>query len=466
MPKPVAQQVRVRDTRTPQPTEPLGGTPGPVVTTNGVLDGECLSALSDGLRYVAKDHEDMPHVVRFSGGRSSGMLLFALLENGILQAERGDVVVFNNTSAEHPETYRFAGKCKRIVEEEHGIPFFWVEFQTYEDARHGEWTRLPTYRLVTSEPRSDDRPDGHSWRGEAFEEMLSWAGYVPNQFSRTCTRSLKLEVTRQFLRDWLACKEGVPRQGHHGAGSRMDDDTIIWRHNRNGGGVPSEILLKKKEYVRGRPVFRPAQRFGDFSAAFRAFDNPTLAGKRHGDTVQLGEDDAQYVSFIGLRHDERHRVDRVRKRNRGAEEENGHDGEHVYMPLDEHKVTRETVDGFWRSKGWGLDLPFDANLSNCVYCFLKGVGNLQGVRAHMAAAETDEALRGTPSDIGWWHRVEELYGRDLVAEKRNPEESLMCKTIGFFGMSGLSYERLASRDPGEGPPPELADAPMPCDCTD
>ena len=53
-------------------------------------------------RYRAKKHSSLPHVVKFSGGRSSGMLLFALLENGLLDASRGDVIVFNNTSAEHP----------------------------------------------------------------------------------------------------------------------------------------------------------------------------------------------------------------------------------------------------------------------------------------------------------------------------------------------------------------------------
>ena len=59
-------------------------------------------------RYRGRHHGKLPHVVKFSGGRSSGMLLFTLLENGLLRQERGDVVVFNNTSSEHPETYRFA----------------------------------------------------------------------------------------------------------------------------------------------------------------------------------------------------------------------------------------------------------------------------------------------------------------------------------------------------------------------
>ena len=55
--------------------------------------------------YRNPGHRALPHVVKFSGGRSSAMLLFCLLENRVLDAARGDVIVFNNTSAEHPDTY-------------------------------------------------------------------------------------------------------------------------------------------------------------------------------------------------------------------------------------------------------------------------------------------------------------------------------------------------------------------------
>ena len=196
-------------------------------------------------RYRAKHHADLPHIVKFSGGRSSGMLLFTLLKNGFLQQSRGDVVVFNNTSCEHPETYNFVAECKRRVESV-GVPFFYVEFQTYEDARQGEWIRLPTYRLVNERPFSEENPDGFHWRGEVFEEMLSNKAYLPNQFSRVCTKSLKLEVTRQFLKDWFASKTSIPRQGHGLTESQIDTDLLYERHLRNGGGVPKEVLLKKR----------------------------------------------------------------------------------------------------------------------------------------------------------------------------------------------------------------------------
>ncbi len=213
-----------------------------------------------GFRYRAKRHAMLPHVVKFSGGRSSGMLLFTLLESGLLDAARGDVIAFNNTSAEHPATYNFVRHCMEAARA-YGIPFFQIEFQTYEDARKGEWTRLATYRLVNEHPKSDDNPDGFHWRGEVYEELLSWAGYVPNQFERICTQHLKLDTTRKFLQDWFSARPSITRQGHYGDSSRIDPGVAFRRHKRNRGGVPEPIFLRKRSFAWNRPHFRPEQRF-------------------------------------------------------------------------------------------------------------------------------------------------------------------------------------------------------------
>ena len=125
------------------------------------------------------------------------MLLFVLLDNDLLDRDRGDVIVFNNTSAEHPATYRFVRDCM-VAARPYGIPFYQIEFQTYEDARRGEWTRLPTYRLVNAMPKSDANPDGFHWHGEVFEELISWTGYVPNQFNRICTRPPQARCHTRF----------------------------------------------------------------------------------------------------------------------------------------------------------------------------------------------------------------------------------------------------------------------------
>ena len=67
---------------------------------------------------------DKPHIIKFSGGRSSGMMLMELLKNNKLNPERGDVIIFNNTSAEHSATYDFTRSMKKLAEEKYNIPFF------------------------------------------------------------------------------------------------------------------------------------------------------------------------------------------------------------------------------------------------------------------------------------------------------------------------------------------------------
>ncbi len=416
--------------------------------------------------YEVAGHEEFPHVIKFSGGRSSGMLLFLLLENNLLDPKRGDVIIFNDTSAEHPETYKFTAKCKRIAEEKYGIPFFWIQFQTYEDVRGGKWTRFPTYRLVKPIPWSKEDTDGYYWKGEAFEELLSWSGYVPNQFQRTCTQNLKLEVTRFFLRDWFACKERINRLGHYSDKSRMDDDTVYEHHRKHGGQVPRDILLEKKSYVRSRPVFRPEQTFSDFSCAAQSINNPHLENKQYGGNAYFGNEGIEYVTFIGLRYDEMRRVIKVQNRNSGSPKANGYDGEHVYMPLAKLGVIREDVDDFWANQNWGLDIPI--GLSNCVYCFMKGASTLRRIHNYMEINSKKSSKDNSPCSINWWKRMEHRYGRDLKAEKRLIHKKERADSvIGFFGIdSGFSYSVLEKTGRGEIDISKFTETVLPCDCTD
>lgn len=419
-------------------------------------------------RYRAKQHRELPHVVKFSGGRSSGMLLFLLLQNRILDPDRGDVIVFNNTACEHPGTYRFACDCME-ASSRYGVPFFWVEFQTYEDSREGEWTRIPSYRLVNERPFCEDNPNGFHWRGEVFEELLSWSGYVPNQFSRICTKNMKLEATRMFLRDWLASKSSIPRLGHFGRESRIDLNALYRRHRRRNGTVPKEIFRRKRAYVMSRPHSRPEQQYSDFSSAWRSFENPSLKRKVFGDRASFGKGGAEYIAFVGLRGDEQLRVQRVAARNAGPGAA-GYEGEHVYMPLADIRVTRNDVNSFWDQQLWDLALPNQGSLSNCVYCFLKGAKNLRAVRDIMekekyAQVDGFGSLRDTPSDIAWWIRMEQTYARDLIEEQRTITGTPKSTVIGFFGTkTDFSFEVLA--DAGESDMASYSSAILPCDCTE
>ena len=422
------------------------------------------------LHYHGKNHSRLPHIVKFSGGRSSGMLLFTLLKNNILKAERGDVIVFNNTSAEHPDTYDFIKKCKRTVEEEFGIPFFWIEFQTYEDARKGEWRRIPTYRLVNPKPFSLNNPDGYHWKGEVFEELLSLKGYVPNQFSRICTVNMKLAVTRLFLTDWLAAKESNSRLGHYGNHSRIDFKQMYERHLKDGGEVPRKIYEDKKAYLLTRPLIRPSQNFKDFSMAKQTINNPLLEGKVFGGKAWLGSDGIEYMAFVGLRGDERIRVARMQMRNSSDNGSSDYGGEHVYAPLADMAITKQDVVNFWKKQPWDLAFTPNSELSNCVFCFLKGKKKLAHIYKQMEDLKSNSVTKwkraiDTPADINWWIRLEKKYGRDLQAEKRK-RRNKDVNFLGFFGYpGGLSYEIIATNKENETDGTD-SQSYLPCDCTD
>ena len=199
-------------------------------------------------RYRAKRHRELPHVVKFSGGRSSGMLLFAMLENGFLRQERGDVVVFNNTSCEHPETYRFVAECKKRVEAA-GVPFFFVEFQTYEDARQGEWRRLPSYRLVNELPFSEDNPGGFRWRGEVFEGD-AFAQGVPAKPIQPCLHAISQIGNNPAVPSRLVRKQEehpIPRAWSRriaGGRRRITQAPRLQRRRRSQRSPPSQEGLR------------------------------------------------------------------------------------------------------------------------------------------------------------------------------------------------------------------------------
>ena len=449
--------------------------------------------------YACQEHRALPHIVKFSGGRSSGMLLFTLLEKNMLQAERGDVVVFNNTSAEHPATYDFVRECKSVCEQKHGVPFLWTEFQTYETAKDGIYNRLPAYRLVNENPFSRDNPDGYHCRGEVFEELISWAGYLPNQFSgRICTSWMKLFVSKEFLRDWFAVKEGIERLGHYGEESRIDTDDIYDSHVRNGGKTPKEIFLTKKNFLFSRPLCRHARKFADFSSAadWRKIRNAELDGKSMGGRVKLsGDFGVDYCSFVGFRADEPGRLAKMRARL-GEQETKSDDadsdsylaapeGEHVYAPLMQFGKSKEDVISFWKNYDWNLQLPSDANLSNCVYCFLKGDNALWQLASRQDSVNRKlpagaRAQKGAPSDIQWWVDLEKKYARDLRAEGRKINEKVAATheqpIIGFFGLDNRrSYRQILefsqkyknSKQRGKRRKMYLSEFQnLPCDCTD
>ena len=416
--------------------------------------------------YRCKSHSLLPHVVKFSGGRSSGAMLFKLLESGALSASRGDVVVFNNTSAEHPATYDFVRRCKNECESKHGIPFFLVEYCTYEDTPYGKYIRLPTFRLANADPHSKDNPEGYRWRGEVFEELLSWNGGVPSIFQRTCTMALKMQTTRSFLADWFLNTPQTMRRGHFMGKICVDENEYYERHVKNGGQVPREVFIKKKRFLLSRKHFREGQRWEDFSKSYKQYSNEHVSAKVFGDTVFFGADAVQYVGVVGLRADEERRVTKTLTRAQSTGADNHYIGENVYAPLFTNGCTELDVIQFWNGRPGKLELDATLPLSNCTFCFLKGMENLRLVERHFKDMN-DPKLRGTPCDLEWWSDIESRYAKDYEDEGKTTRKVVPDNVIGFFGArGGYLFKYLSSAKKDEEFDDDYPEGFIPCDCTD
>jgi len=96
-----------------------------------------------------------------------------------------------------------------------------------------------------------------------------------------------------------------------------------------------------------------------------------------------------WTNIVGLRHDEKHRVDKSRAPNKERWT--------TALPLDDAKVTSRMVRAFWAAQDFDLQLlPFEGN---CDACFLK------------ARPKLWEIERTVPGTLQWWSDIENSIGK-------------------------------------------------------
>jgi 3'-phosphoadenosine 5'-phosphosulfate sulfotransferase (PAPS reductase)/FAD synthetase len=118
-----------------------------------------------------------PTCISFSGGRTSGYMLWRVLQaNGGLPEEAK--VCFANTGKEDEATLQFVHDCG----ERWGVPIAWLEYQQDE----------PRYRVVNFQSASRD--------GEPFEAIIKKRNFLPNPVARFCTVELKIQPELKFLK--------------------------------------------------------------------------------------------------------------------------------------------------------------------------------------------------------------------------------------------------------------------------
>lgn len=136
---------------------------------------------------------EAPSVISFSGGRTSGYMLYHVLEAYGGSLPDGVKVVFCNTGKERPETLDFVERCSL----EWGVPIVWLEY------RHPKYSQLPvefgddgpTFAVVNY--ATADR------EGRPLEAAITArrgdSGYLPNPMVRYCTIECKIKTTIRYL---------------------------------------------------------------------------------------------------------------------------------------------------------------------------------------------------------------------------------------------------------------------------
>jgi 3'-phosphoadenosine 5'-phosphosulfate sulfotransferase (PAPS reductase)/FAD synthetase len=142
---------------------------------------------------------DLPAVVSFSGGRTSGFML-----RQILDAHGGQPddlkICFQNTGLEHPATLEFVREVSRRWD----IPITWLEYCLDGEGKH-------SFRVVDYESASRE--------GEPFTALIEKKRYLPNPVARICTVNLKMQTLDRFLKGLPAFAGGYT----NAVGLRFDE---------------------------------------------------------------------------------------------------------------------------------------------------------------------------------------------------------------------------------------------------
>ncbi len=122
--------------------------------------------------------------IAFSGGRTSGFMLWNILQAHGGSLPDGVVATFQNTGLEHEKTLEFV----RDIETNWGVPITWLEAPTeYEPDQKSP----RTFRVVDF--------CSASRKGEPFEALIKARKNLPTVIGRWCTSELKIRTLRRYL---------------------------------------------------------------------------------------------------------------------------------------------------------------------------------------------------------------------------------------------------------------------------
>lgn len=131
-----------------------------------------------------------PACISFSGGRTSGYMLWRILQAHGGKLPEDVVVCFANTGKEMLETLDFVQACS----ERWAVPITWLEYRPKVDGKK-------QYAVVDYATASRD--------GEPYEALIRDRNYLPSVVARFCTVELKIRPMHKHLRalgfeEWIS----------------------------------------------------------------------------------------------------------------------------------------------------------------------------------------------------------------------------------------------------------------------
>lgn len=134
-------------------------------------------------------------IITFSGGRTSGYLLYHILKAHDGKLPKDCYVLFDNTGKEMPETLDFVQRCAT----EWNVKIHWLEFE-----RNGE---IASYKEVDYKTAGrNGEPferviDFYTHRRKQNPEIMGNPALLPNPLARYCTRWMKENCNHLFMKN-------------------------------------------------------------------------------------------------------------------------------------------------------------------------------------------------------------------------------------------------------------------------
>ena len=185
--------------------------------------------------------------ISFSGGRTSGYMLYKIIEanNGL---PSNAVVSFQNTGREMPETRTSCNKFQSV-----GCVIVWLEYDITDEGKN-------YFKVVNHNSASRN--------GEPFDKLINKYNRLPNARFRFCTGVLKIQTGQKYLKSlgWKSWK--------HAVGIRADEPRRLTKKSEGNIDLfyPLAEAQKTKRDVEAFWMLQP------FDLALPMFNGKTMKG--------------------------------------------------------------------------------------------------------------------------------------------------------------------------------------------